>query len=193
MFWPLSNQSHCEAVETAVSQCRTTGDDLRENINSCIASEIDRASASLNVTFKAIKQAQETMNGCLGDTVAAIDCQALQLSTNFDDASRDWMGLADVVGRSSQRLKDFQHTNLHDAFQGIAWTEQRIQFDIRRNNARSKSITMAIKSLEQQIEHNEGAQQTAEQQRNSANDRIIGFSVVCVLLFIQSTYLPTPK
>lgn len=177
MCWPLSNQSHCETVEASVSRCRTTGNSLREDINSCIAAGIHTASISGNAVFKAIEQAQKTMDGSVGDTVEAIESQALQLSAKFDDASRHWMNLADLVGRSSQELKEFQHTTLHDTILGIEWTEQRIQFDMRRNDARSKSIAEAIKSLGRQIELNEGVRKIAQEQRNSATDRTIGFSV----------------
>lgn len=181
MFWPLSNQSHCEAVEASVSQCGTTGNNLREDINSRIESGIHIASVSVNAAFEAIEQAQKTMYGCVGDTTEVIESQALQLSAIFDDAIRDWMNLADRVGRSSQDLKEFQHTTLHDTLLEIGWAEQRIHFDIRRNDARSKSIAVAIKSLERQIEFNEGARQTAQEQQSSASDRTIGFSVVCIL------------
>ncbi len=186
MIWPLSNQSHCEAIENLVSRCGMMGDNLREAIYSLIASGIATASVSVNAAFKAIEQAQITMIDNAGDATKVIESQVLQLSTIFEDASRDWTNLADLVGRSSQQVKEFQHTTLHETFSAIAWTEQRIHFDIRRNEASSASIARAISSLEQQIQLNDSARKTAQHQRNSANDRTIGFSVVCIfILFLD--------
>lgn len=86
--------------------------------------------------------------------------------------------MEDSVATGSQKVKEFQHTQLHDATLEIERTEESIAKEMEETERRRLRTEEHLESLQKQIDLHEAAEAKARQEAEAANGRTIGFSIV---------------
>lgn len=167
-----------EELEALVEKCEASARDLQASIRSSITEPASAAFSSISAAFQGIEDTQHALRDARVDISHTISHQAVYINTLFTKSLRQWTQVEDAVASGSQKVKEFQHTQLHDTTAEIERTEEKIAKEMKETERRRLRTEEHLESLQKQIDLNEEAEEKARQEADAANGRTIGFSVV---------------
>lgn len=167
-----------QELQTLVNKCESSARDLQASIRSSITEGACTAISSITCAFQGIEDTQYALRDGRVDVTETISHQAVHINSLFSTSILQWTQVENAVAIGSQKAKEFQHTQLHDATREIEQTEQKIVLEITETELRKSRIEDQVDSLQTQIDLHEEAQSSAKEQADAANGRTIGFSIV---------------
>ncbi|GME27574.1 cyanovirin-n [Neofusicoccum parvum] len=182
VFLPSVGESVTEELQTLVSKCETSAKDLQNSIRNSITEGASTAFSSISIAFQGIEDTEYALRDGRVDVTETIQHQAVYINTLFAKSMKHWTQVEDAVATGSQKVKEFQHTQLHDATLEIEQTEQKISSEMKETQRRRTRTEEHLESLQRQIDLHQQAEATAREQADAANGRTIGFSIASVIL-----------
>lgn len=178
VFLPSISEGITQELQTLVTKCEASARELQAGIRNSITEGTSSAFSSISYAFQGIEDTQHALRDARVDITHTIQHQAIFINTLFTKSMKEWTIVEDAVAASSQRVKEFQHTQLHDATMEVERTEQKISSQIKETQRRRTRTEEQIQSLQKQIDLNEEAHKAAQEQAEAANGRTIGYSIV---------------
>ncbi|OJD33979.1 cyanovirin-n [Diplodia corticola] len=182
VFLPQLADGVTDELQALVAKCEASARDLQSSIRNSITEGTASAFSSISYAFQGIEDTQHALRDARVDITHTIQHQAVFINTLFVKSLNEWTKVEDAVASSSQRVKEFQHTQLHASIAEVEQTEGTISAQIKETQRRRARTEEHIESLQKQIDLNEEAQKKAGEQVEAANGRTIGFSIASVIL-----------
>ncbi|KAL1637461.1 hypothetical protein SLS56_000599 [Neofusicoccum ribis] len=180
VFLPSVGESVTEELQTLVNKCETSAKDLQNSIRNSITEGASTAFSSISIAFQGIEDTEYALRDGRVDVTETIQHQAVYINTLFAKSMKHWTQVEDAVATGSQKVKEFQNTQLHNATLEIEQTEQKISSEMKEAQRRRTRTEEHIESLQRQIDLHQQAEATAREEADAANGRTIGFSIVSV-------------